>query len=220
MWVTQDVTGPEVKLIRTWSVGDTTYYEFEYKYLLSRRQLLEEYVMNAYARMRVNDNARPAADTLFGIVLDACGADGPMTPWPEHVHNLKLAVDMRDHPDGEWRGEGKPDETRFNGLGFARDRAWYWKEALKRHPEMFSEENKRLIGEGDAPFVRSPSVDDQWVKFNPHDASFHKDRVSDPERARLDHHHLAQGPFAVPMPAGRHQDNTKALHPLRPNSGR
>jgi hypothetical protein len=222
MWATEDCVGPKVTLVseRTWTVGDTTYteQEFLYEWRRTRRQNLEAFVRNAYAGLRINDNARPAADLLFGIVVDACKASGPMSPWPEHVHNLNLAIDMRGHPNGEWQGGGKPDKSRFNAMGFARDNSWYWQQALARQPGMFSQVNRDAIAAGGSPYV-----DDQWVKFNEHDRAYKVNDMSNQterDRGRLDHHHLAQGPIAVPMPAGRHTDNTRTLHPLRPNSGR
>lgn len=211
LWVTEDCIGPKVTLIssRTWTVGLTTYTEqkFRYEWRMTRRRNLEQFVLNAYAGLKVNANARPAADRLMESVVGACRADGPMTAWPENVHNLKLAIDMRTHPNGE-RAEWEAKTGPFTAAGFRRDHRWYWKQALDRSPEMFSTANRDRIANG-----RSPLVDDTWEKFNPQDAAYNVKRVSDPRRARLDHHHLAQGPIAVPMPHGRHQDQHGVLHP-------
>ncbi|MBS3960645.1 MAG: hypothetical protein KGZ61_02245 [Sandarakinorhabdus sp.] len=76
----------------------------------------------------------------------------------------------------------------------------FFRELLKQHPQLFSQNNRELIINR-----RPPNVDSQWIQFNPTHQSF--------AGAQLVHHHWMQGNVAVAIPAPVHVRWHRALHP-------
>jgi len=181
MWATEDVRGPTITLIseRTWTVGLTTHWEriFEYKYHLARKQLLQDFVLNAYRGLRTSEKDLPAAVRLSKAIEQASSTPGLLGKPSEPQFNLRYSVDMRDcdRPSGH------------TAFGYARDNVWFWRETLDRYPNLFSDDNKHAIRNG-----RAPVIDAQWIKLNP--------RHEEYEGQRLDPYHLGQGPYATPVP--------------------
>jgi len=101
---------------------------------------------------------------------------------PESYMNKVGAVDMRNctNPKG------------FNEAGFPRDNNWFYRQLLNKNPEWFSAENQARI-----QARRAPIVDDTWASYFPEQAAY--------KNSILVHHHVLQGPTAVPMPQPVHQ---------------
>lgn len=87
-------------------------------------------------------------------------------------------------------------------FGFNRDRAAFFKELLKRHPQAFSDKNVGRINAG-----KAPTIDQQWIRHNPSHQSF--------TGQILVHHHWMQGNIAVPLPESIHRQWNSILHPYR-----
>ena len=103
--------------------------------------------------------------------------------------NTRQKVDMSAAPAG----------SSTNAAGHKRNGPWFWRQMLKKKPEMFSADNKQLIAEGLAP-----KADKTWLKHNPR----HKNYVDD----TLIHHHIDKGQFATPLPQTVHREFHGALH--------
>ena len=88
----------------------------------------------------------------------------------------------------------------LNASGEVRNANYFWRQLLKRNPEMFSKGNRYKIEK----LGLSPKVDDVWAKSTPEHQSFMGDV--------LEHHHIDQGSTAVPLPRTIHQQWTSALH--------
>ena len=114
-----------------------------------------------------------------------------VSPVPEAYVRPGVFVDMRNvqNPRGE------------NSAGFGRDHQAFWQEMLARNPEFFSPANQSRILEGLAP-----RIDVTWARSFPTQASFAGET--------LVHHHLLNGPYAVPLPQSVHQQWNSALHPF------
>lgn len=113
---------------------------------------------------------------------------------PESYMNKIGAVDMRSCPNPKG----------YNEAGFPRNGNWFFLKLVEEHPQWFSELNKVRISSNKAPLV-----DDVWIASFPEHAPFHG--------ASLVHHHILQGPIAVPVPMRVHQIWYKALHPGVPD---
>jgi hypothetical protein len=96
--------------------------------------------------------------------------------------------------------------TKFNEAGFPRNNNWFFRQLLQRNPEWFSADNRAAIL-GSRP--RTPVVDDTWAAAFPEHAAY----LNKP----LVHHHILQGPVAVPVPRPIHVAWTRALHPGVPD---
>ena len=86
-----------------------------------------------------------------------------------------------------------------NSAGFKRNGRFFWKEMVKKHPEMFSNRNRARIKGGVAPYV-----DSQWIDFNPSHSAY-KD-------GKLIHHHVEEGRFATGVPEKAHIEFDAELH--------
>jgi hypothetical protein len=92
-----------------------------------------------------------------------------------------------------------PKNSPVNAEGYQRNSKWYFSELLKKRPEVFSSDNKKLIEQG-----LSPIVDKQWLKFHREHASYEGDF--------LRHHHIDRGPIAVAIPRRFHEIFHSMLH--------
>jgi hypothetical protein len=86
-------------------------------------------------------------------------------------------------------------------LGYPRNQKYFFAQALKQYPELFSPENVALINKG-----KPPLVDAQWLKYHPGQEFFLGDV--------LVHHHIEQGPYAVAIPESFHVIFHQLLHPV------
>ncbi|WP_083888459.1 MULTISPECIES: hydrolase [Pseudanabaena] len=59
-------------------------------------------------------------------------------------------------------------------------------------PETISKSNQYRIEQ----LGLSPKVDNQWIKYYPDHANY--------KTQKLIHHHVDQGPYAIPVPQGTH----------------
>jgi RHS repeat-associated protein len=114
------------------------------------------------------------------------------SPIPESYFG-GTAIDMRGAPSGS-------DVT---ALGYPRNARWFWKQVLAEHPSYFSADNLDAISNG-----RSPRIDEQWVNSDPKHLS-----QAPYMNEKLVHHHVEQGPIAVPLPEEVHVAWSEALHP-------
>lgn len=83
---------------------------------------------------------------------------------------------------------------RTNKCGWRRDKNYFFKYLLKEHPEIFSEENKIAIAEGDQPLV-----DNKFIEHFPE----YKEFIGD----ELIHHHIGEDGQAVSLPVSIHRGN-------------
>ncbi|MCC3378817.1 RHS repeat-associated core domain-containing protein [Paenibacillus farraposensis] len=95
-------------------------------------------------------------------------------------------------------GKGKRDT---NSEGWLRDNKYFWKELMERHPEAFSDKNRKII-EGKDPFTTMPKNDDIFRTYFP------QYDLKGLRSEGLIHHHIGGGGQAVPVPV-----------PLHPGSG-
>jgi HNH/Endo VII superfamily nuclease toxin with a HHH motif len=93
---------------------------------------------------------------------------------------------------------------RTNSAGFPRETAQYWREYARQFPEDLSPANRESAAAG-----RAPVIDAAWIVRHPEHARFTGEI--------LIHHHLNQGPYAVPIPQSIHQSWFSTWHPLRGN---
>jgi hypothetical protein len=172
-WVTESVRGPII--IREWDIGNTHYIEYLIEFQKGKE--FRQYVVEKY---RSQSKGLPAATRLLNAIKSAAG-EGPISIQGEHVYNLDYPIDMQAAPAGANRTED----------GYQRNSQWFWEQLLQRHPELFDEENRKLIKE-----MRPPIVNDRWLKYFPKHAGY--------RRQKLRHHHLGRGPLAVPIPEKAH----------------
>ncbi|HEX5444529.1 MAG TPA: hypothetical protein VFW87_11890 [Pirellulales bacterium] len=111
---------------------------------------------------------------------------------PNVYINTRYVIDMT----------GAPEKSRTNAAGFARNAGWYWRQMLRKWPELFSDANKTSIRRG-----RAPVIDDTWLEHNPMHQPFKGDK--------LIHHHIDQGKMASALPEPYHQDAHTDLHPKK-----
>ncbi|MCS7338802.1 MAG: hypothetical protein NZ739_11310 [Verrucomicrobiae bacterium] len=174
---------------------------------------------------------------LYGVITTAIGAYGvwadPNIPWDRKVlatvlfiasaYGTAKAVQytrvMRGYVPGNSKEaslipQGYGDrigavDTRgclnprdgYTASGMPRDRVWFWNRLLERNPEWFSEANRVRILSGRP---RAPIVDETWVNAFPN----HRAYIG----SVLVHHHVLQGPVAVPVPKLVHATWYRALH--------
>src|SRR5262249_7947336 len=128
-WVTEDVRGPII--IREWSDG--RYHYIEYLYFHQRGDDLRRYVANQW---RLQNKDRSPASRLREVIRSATKAGNPFTLYGENVYNLDYLLDMRKAPDTSFARSIQ---------GYERNAPWFWKEMLRRHPELFDEDNRKRI---------------------------------------------------------------------------
>lgn len=127
----------------------------------------------------------PGRDTDKGPVIAGSRTHDPI----ETFINSKYLIDMRKHPNPRQRtAEGHP-----------RDYQWFWKQMLKKHPSLFSQDNVARIKAGD-----SPIADKQWLKHHPGQKFFEGDE--------LRHHHVDKGPLTAGIPETFHRVFHGPLH--------
>ena len=102
-------------------------------------------------------------------------------------HNADLVVDMK------FKGqENAKNNSEINSQGWERDQKYYFNELSTRHPEYFSEKNKKNIENGKAPIV-----DGRFIKHFPEYKSF--------KGETLVHHHIGGDGQAVAIPKSMHK---------------
>jgi hypothetical protein len=113
---------------------------------------------------------------------------------PQGFMHSRLAIDMR----------GAPPSSGINAAGYPQNGRWYFRQLSESRPDLFSPANRALIAGG-----RAPRVDETWVRGIPEHASFLGEK--------LIHHHVLQGPQAVPIPEAIHTGFSSSLHIGVPN---
>ncbi len=127
----------------------------------------------------------PGRDTDRGPLIAGSRTRDPI----ETFINSRYLIDMRKHPNPRQRtAEGHP-----------RDYQWFWKQMLKKHPALFSQDNVDRIKAGD-----SPIADKQWLKYHPGQKFFEGDE--------LRHHHVDKGPLTAGIPETFHRVFHGPLH--------
>lgn len=91
------------------------------------------------------------------------------------------SVDTRSFPSGTTTANG--------GI---RNSQTFWQEWMQKRPETISNSNRFLIEQRGL----SPRIDKQWVQHFPEHAPHLKETII--------HHHVDQGPFAIPVPSSTH----------------
>jgi hypothetical protein len=86
-------------------------------------------------------------------------------------------------------------------LGFLRNSKYFWERFQSTFGDRLSPQNRARIASGE-----SPVVDDLWVKSYPQHAGYLGEI--------LEHHHIGQGPRAVPLPETLHDAYT-VFHPQK-----
>ena len=117
-------------------------------------------------------------------------APGPDAPLPSP---LKLPDEGVEMP---WVGKGG---TNSSELGYLHDPVYFWQRFQSLYPQEVSPTNRALIASG-----ASPIVDQTWLSFHPEHGSY--------AGQTLEHHHVGQGSWAVPIPEGLHDAYT-VFHP-------
>lgn len=102
-------------------------------------------------------------------------------PVPDEYVDKAHTINMDNAPPG----------SKVNAAGHPRNNAWFWRQMLKKYPEMFGPENRDRIETGD-----SPIVDKIWIKAVPIHKPFEQDK--------LIHHHINQGAVASGLPESAH----------------
>ena len=100
-------------------------------------------------------------------------------------YQTKYVVNMPYIGQGKGKGKG-------NKCGWLRDKNYFFKHLLEENPEIFSEENKFEIMNGD-----SPLVDNTFISFFPEYSDF----ISE----KLFHHHIGEDGQAVALPTSLHK---------------
>ena len=119
-------------------------------------------------------------------------AAGPDAPVPSP---LKLPDEGVEMP---WVGKGG---TNSSELGYLRDPVYFWQRFQSLYPQEVSPANRALIASG-----ASPIVDQTWLSFHPEHGAY--------AGQTLEHHHVGQGSWAVPIPEDLHDAYT-VFHPQR-----
>ncbi len=133
------------------------------------------------------------ADTLaIKLGWRTASAKGTASLVPESYMNSRLLVNME--PARNLVG------STLNAGGEVRNASYFWQQLIGREPQMFSRGNLYRVQE----LGLSPRVDATWVKYNPTHQRFMNDVLA--------HHHIDQGPIAVPLPQTVHQQWTSVLH--------
>ena len=115
-----------------------------------------------------------------------------VSPIPASYVNMQTAVNMNNVVGA----------SSANAFGFNRDGPKYFKLLLQQQPQMFSQQNRDAVMNS-----RAPTVDPQWIQYNPTHRSF--------EKQILVHHHWMQGNIAVAIPQPVHQNWNATFHPYR-----
>ncbi len=119
-------------------------------------------------------------------------AKGAASLIPESYMNARLLVNMEP-------ARGLVGSTLNAGVQ-VRNADYFWRLLIEREPPMFSKGNLYRIQE----LGLSPRVDATWVEYNPTHRRFMNEVLA--------HHHVGQGPVAVPLPQTLHERWTSLLH--------
>ncbi|RLC79879.1 MAG: hypothetical protein DRJ03_22670 [Chloroflexi bacterium] len=131
----------------------------------------------------------------YGVKQWLAGRQAAMGASGRESNPYQIRYDPKSpgRPDPRWsidtRTFSSGETTARDGI---RNSIEFWKEWLKRSPEALSAANRYRIEE----LGLSPRIDSTWVKYFPEHANF--------LREVLIHHHVNQGPFAIPVPASTH----------------
>jgi hypothetical protein len=132
---------------------------------------------------------KPGLGSNFGNVGVRLKSPSSISPY-----TTRYDPNSPGRPDPNWSVDtslfpyGKP-----TGNGGLREMNLFWNEWLRMHPETISNNNKWVIEnlEGVAP-----KIDSTWLKYFPEHAGFKGDKIL--------HHHVDQGPYAIPVPGKTH----------------
>ncbi len=119
---------------------------------------------------------------------------------PDDVDDAIVADEVNPGMDDQMDGADATADadqhtvTANNGI---RNLRQFWPEWMTKYPNTLSSENRMLIGQ-----KRAPIVDAAWIKAFPEHAPY-KGEI-------LVHHHIDQGPLAIPLPL--------SVHKLKPGS--
>lgn len=120
-----------------------------------------------------------SADAEAGPVLDVVGS----TPYQVHIDPMTLQGPMAiDTTTFTW---GKATLN-----GGVREQRQFWRQWAAKYPDTLSDRNLGFIKDR-----VSPEVDAKWLETFPEHAGYKE----------LIHHHLDQGPMAIPVPDGLHR---------------
>ena len=107
-----------------------------------------------------------------------------------YIQNLGTAVNMSDNSSKSGNTTGSPWDARA-----------YFRDLLSRDPSQFSDANKSSIL---AEKFINPIIDETWAIAHPNDKPF--------MGAKLVHHHVGQGGYAIAMPEPIHVGLNNVLH--------
>jgi RHS repeat-associated protein len=99
------------------------------------------------------------------------------------------SIDTSRFPSGE--------PTKNGGL---RDNIRFWKEWIELNPQTISNSNRYKIEQ----LGLSPKVDKQWIQHYPDHGGYKNQTII--------HHHVDQGPYAIPVPQGTHVGSGGPFH--------
>lgn len=158
------------------------------------------------ARGSKGKSTPPAGGRRVGVAPHVAAHQGPGTPEapevrlyravqeklqnidPKYVADRRLVVDM------PFVGKGPS----ANSAGWVRDRNYYWREIMRRHPEAFSPRNRAILA-GKIPGVSSPTNDSTFR------AVFKQYDVRGLRGETLVHHHIGGGGQAAALPYPLHK---------------
>ncbi|WP_244905117.1 hypothetical protein [Lysinibacillus boronitolerans] len=109
----------------------------------------------------------------------------------------KYTADPRITVEMPYVGKGKPGT---NAEGWLRDKDFYWKEIMNKHPESLSKANKQKIDLGFAP-INDKTFREHFPQYDM------KELYND----KLIHHHVGGGGQAVAVPSKLHP-GTGGIH--------
>lgn len=130
--------------------------------------------------------AQEAADVGTHLIDDVARQASHISPYQVHIDPLTgkgpMGIDTSAFSSGIATANG--------GI---RNRSAFWQEWAKKYPGTLSADNLDLINE----VGLSPQVDDVWLEHFPEHAPYAGEI--------LEHHHLDQGPIAIPLPETVHR---------------
>jgi hypothetical protein len=137
------------------------------------------------------------------------------TAAPLWVHNsyetesIRINPEIPGRPDPAWSIDTttfvEGEFTTLTKNGGYRDRIQFWDAWAKKRPETLSEANLEATQTLQSdPYAPSPTVDEQWIKHFPEHADFLGDT--------LVHHHVQNGPWAIPLPETTHVRRFSVWH--------
>lgn len=130
-----------------------------------------------------------------------------LRPQPPSPYFIRYDPRHPGRPDPRWSIDSRTftaGETTANGG--IRNNQQFWEAWMQQRPETISRSNAFLIREKGL----SPRVDQTWINSFPEQAPY--------ARETLIHHHVDQGPYAIPVPSSTHVGSGGPFHgfPLNP----